>query len=508
MMSLAFTIAWRNLWRHRGKSIVIGVILFLGALLMTVGNGLISGMEKGLAENIVNSFTGDIVVISNEQENDNVLFDVMGGKPLKVIKNFDAAQKILAKETGIQRFLPAAAGPVFVLNPGSDMSNVMLLGVDIAKYRQMFPHSIRITEGGMLQPGERGVLISEEARKQIYDFMNFWATPAGTAVNRKKMPADIRAVKDLDIHSDMVFMGTSTSNSTMDVRVPIKGIIRFKALNKIWGDYCIVDIESFREAHNYVTGAESKVKIPQAEQKLLADDNLDQIFASGNILAPNEVTAEDLSLKEVQSQTRRQAARYNPDAGSFNLAFVKLKPGISQTAALNKLNLEFRREHVNVRAVSWKNAVGVIGSMAVMVKTALNTFIMFIFFVAMIVIMNTLSMAAIERVSEIGMMRAIGARKGFLGKMFINETGILSFCFGGLGMITGIVVIYLLKAVGISTTNEILQLVYGGEQLSPIFTLADGFIGVVELGIVTFLSVLYPLRVVGKITPLDAIARD
>jgi hypothetical protein len=51
------------------------------------------------------------------------------------------------------------------------------------------------------------------------------------------MPAEIRAAKDLAIHSDMVFMGTSTSNSTMDERVPIKGIIRFKALNKIWGDY-------------------------------------------------------------------------------------------------------------------------------------------------------------------------------------------------------------------------------------------------------------------------------
>jgi ABC-type lipoprotein release transport system permease subunit len=508
MMSLALTIAWRNLWRHRGKSSVIGVILFLGALLMTVGNGLISGMEKGLAENIVNSFTGDIVVISNEQENDNVLFDVMGGKPLKVIKNFDAARKILAQETVIQRFLPAAAGPVFVLNPGSDMGNVMLLGVDIAKYRQMFPDSIKTTEGGMLQPGERGVLISEEARKQIYDYMNFWTIPQGRTSDRKKMPADIRALQDLDIRSDMVFMGMSTSNTTMDVRVPIKGIIRFKALNKIWGNYCIVDIESFREAHNYVTGAESKVEIPQTEQKLLADDNLDQIFSSGNILDRNEVTGESLSLKEVQSQTRRQAAGYNPDAGSFNLAFVKLKPGISQTAALKRLNREFRREHVNVRAVSWKNAVGVIGSMAVMVKAALNTFIMFIFFVAMIVIMNTLSMAAIERVSEIGMMRAIGVRKGFLGKMFICETGILSFCFGGLGIITGIVLIYLVKAAGISTTNEILQLVYGGEQLSPLFTMGDWFMGVVELGIVTFLAVLYPLKIVGKITPLDAISRD
>ena len=31
------------------------------------------------------------------------------------------------------------------------------------------------------------------------------------------------------------------------------------------------------------------------------------------------------------------------------------------------------------------------------------------------------SMAALERISEIGMMRAIGARKGFIGKMFLME---------------------------------------------------------------------------------------
>ena len=32
---LELTIAWRNLWRHQGKSLVIGAILFLGASLLT-----------------------------------------------------------------------------------------------------------------------------------------------------------------------------------------------------------------------------------------------------------------------------------------------------------------------------------------------------------------------------------------------------------------------------------------------------------------------------------------
>ena len=48
-MGLILKIAWRNIWRHKGKSLVIGVILFIGAMLMSIGNGMISGMEKGMS---------------------------------------------------------------------------------------------------------------------------------------------------------------------------------------------------------------------------------------------------------------------------------------------------------------------------------------------------------------------------------------------------------------------------------------------------------------------------
>ena len=75
-MNLIIKIAWRNIMRHRGKSLVIGVILFVGALLMTIGNGVISGMDKGLQKNIINGFTGDIVIVSEKQESDAVFMDM------------------------------------------------------------------------------------------------------------------------------------------------------------------------------------------------------------------------------------------------------------------------------------------------------------------------------------------------------------------------------------------------------------------------------------------------
>ena len=57
---------------------MIGLILFMGALIMTLGNGVISGMERGLRENIMNRFTGQIVIVSKNQVDDNVILTPMG----------------------------------------------------------------------------------------------------------------------------------------------------------------------------------------------------------------------------------------------------------------------------------------------------------------------------------------------------------------------------------------------------------------------------------------------
>ncbi|MFP4016822.1 MAG: ABC transporter permease [Halanaerobiales bacterium] len=508
-MGVAYKIAWRNIWRHKGKSLVIGIILFFGAFLMTVGNGMISGMEQGLAENISELFTGDIVIISDEQENDNVLFDVMSGKPLDVIKNYEQAEKMLEDEDIIEDFLPATAGMVMVFNSGSEMGSIMLLGIDIERYLEFFPDSFQVTEGEMIKPGERGLLISEYAREIAYDLMGFWALPEGVQLTESNLTEEAREnMVNLQVRRDIVFMGASTTNTTMDIRVPVQGVIEYKALNQVWGNYCIIDIESFREAHNYVTGADGSVEISADDKDLLASEDLDQLFSSGDIFSADTLTEDSFTFEELQQETVREEGNYGIDAGSYNIAFVKLADGVSQEEALNKLNGIFDDRNLNVRAISWKSAIGSIGSMAMLIKTALNMFIIAIFIVASIVIMNTLSMTAVERISELAMMRAVGARKAFLRKMFVSETALISFFFGGIGIAVGLVVIYLLSLADITTTNEILQMVYGGSKLNPLITIDDVLLGIVQLGIVTILSVLYPLRVVGKIVPLDAIVRE
>jgi len=134
--------------------------------------------------------------------------------------------------------------------------------------------------------------------------------------------------------------------------------------------------------------------------------------------------------------------------------------------------------------------------------------VVLLFFVAIIIIMNTLSMNALERTEEFGMMRAVGARKSFITKMFLAETFSLSFIFGGIGIMVGIIVTWIIRPLQISSGgNEIFELLFGGEVFRPSLGFAGLVTGVVGLAVVTVLAVIYPVVVARKITPLDAINR-
>lgn len=237
-MGLAVKIAWRNLWRHKGRSLALGLILFTGGFFTTVGNGLLSGMNRGLAENIVNLFTGDVIILSAEQEEDSVLLDPLNQKPPKVIKDYEQVAEVLAKEEMVREILPAVTGKALVLETGGDLETLMLVGVDIERYQEVFPENFRLLEGRVFAPGERGILFSRQMREYFYNHYNLWYLPEGEEVKEEYLPEEARAYKDgLELRRSLVFMGLSPAGALVDVRVPVTGIIEYRELNMVWGSY-------------------------------------------------------------------------------------------------------------------------------------------------------------------------------------------------------------------------------------------------------------------------------
>ncbi len=510
-MNLIIKIAWRNIMRHRGKSFVIGAILFVGALLMTVGNGVISGMDRGLEKNIVNGFTGDIVLISDEQQSDNVFIEFMG-KSIEPVHNFKQIDSVLQTVDFIDRYLPIGKNAAMVLNEeGGAPGFSYIIGVDFDRYQEMFPDNLRAIEGRLLAPGEQGVLVPTGARKEMFDYTNIWFICETCSPDTARMPPEARQAFDkLDFKDNVVYMGMTTDNTSTDIRLGIKGIINYNALNTIYGHFSIADIESYRQCLGYFASSE-KVALSEKEQELLSleEQDLDALFAEGELFADASSSVLELETPVFEEKSEPVVHEsVDPDEGTYNMVLILLEEHRGLDKRVAALNALLDEHDLGVRAISWKKAMGMIGSMAVLIKGALFVFVMLLFLVAIIIIVNTLSMAAIERTPEIGMMRAIGARRRFISSMFFGETALLSFFFGGLGVVVGLIGIRILSMLNIQSQNDMVQLLFGGDTFQPYLMVGDIALVLMQLTIVTLLAVVYPMLVAQNITPLDAVSRE
>jgi putative ABC transport system permease protein len=500
-MRLLVVLCARNLMRHRGRSLVVGIILFLGAVVMTVGNGVLSGMERGLRENIREGFLGDVVVASSSQISDNVLMGVMG-KGIARLDRYPEIRDLLHRDSSVQAFTPVGKNVAMVLNEDDGYpSFAYLLGVDWNSYRKVFPNRLVALEGAREPTGDSWVLLPTAARDMAFEQMGEWFVPKpGAVVDSTLSDGAKERRSSLRVRDEMVLMGYSEENATSDVRLPIQGVVRYRALNKIWGWFALVDIESYRRSQGYLAAAE-QVVLDSGRAALMGmeAEGLDDLF--GGSETPDITPRAPL-------ETPVATAPAEPDAAAWNLVLVRLRPGEDPDRGAARIDAALKAAALPARAIVWNKAAGPIGGMAVLIKGALFVFVALLFVVAAIIVMNTLSMAAMERSTEIGMMRAIGASKNFIRAQFAGETAILAAVFGGSGILVGALVVVILRALQFTTDNDFLQMAYGGEAFRPVLGALDWGLAVLQLVGTSVTALVYPMGQAARITPLEAIQRD
>jgi ABC-type lipoprotein release transport system permease subunit len=509
---LILKIAWRNLLRHKVKSLIIGIIIFLGALIMTIGNASVIGAQKGFDENFVNRFTGHVLLVSKEEEKDNVLYSFMG-ESLKVIQDYPALKSMLEEQDCIEYFIPLTRGLAVLLGLEDTMWGIYAVGANFEDYQRTFQNNVKLVEGRLLKNGEHGILISTGTREDIYKFTGHWVVPENQEIIVDNLTEDALEdyqTGDLPVKHDLVFIGWGNDTLNTDIRLPVIGIIRYEVLNQIMKEMSFLDLESFRECFGYFTAESTVVDLSEEEQTSLRVMSDDDIFAGDDIFADAVITEESYDIESIQEQTTREEGAVNLDSGAFNYVSVIFKPGVSIAEGTRLLDQAIEQSSTDARVIEWKTASGQVAQMAEMMQGAVSIFVLILFGVAGIIIANTLSLAAMERVEELGMMRAIGALRGyFVSHMFIVEIFILSCVFSAVGILVGMGCVGLLQAANIQAGNqEILHILFGGETFKPVIDVFGLIGGIVQLAVLTSLAMIYPVYLAGKIKPLDAVNRS
>jgi ABC-type lipoprotein release transport system permease subunit len=330
------------------------------------------------------------------------------------------------------------------------------------------------------------------------------------------------------------------SGYVQSVNVPVYGTFQFEGLEKsaLAGGLNLMDLVSFRELYGFMSDeklAEIKALRASAHAKEVSRENAEaELFGAGaeaeepaaaqaGKSAPRHITADatpgvNAAMPDVSSplaaKLRREEAKsrvFPPDEverGVVLNAAVLLDDPKQMNATMSAIEKQGKADGLELKAISWQESAGLVGNFIWLARIVLFVAIIIIFTVALVIINNALVMATLERVREIGTLRAIGAQKRFILVMLVIEAIVIGLIFGGLGAAAGAILVKIIAAVGIPAKSDVQFFFFSGPRLRPdlnIIAMVAAFFIVI---VVATVSSFYPAWLAMRVTPRQAMQEE
>jgi ABC-type lipoprotein release transport system permease subunit len=299
------------------------------------------------------------------------------------------------------------------------------------------------------------------------------------------------------------------------VNVKLYGTFAFEGLESsdLAGSTSLIDMMSFRDLYGSMTADRRQELAGIRNDVGLADISRgsaeDQLFGGSAAVVSAEASRsiEGIDLRGARRDAEQMSQAFDPAEITNGLALnaaVLLDSEEHLRGALTQVEKATKDAGVPVKAISWQAASGLVGQFVLVVRLVLLVAIGIMFLVALVIINNSMVMATVERVSEIGTMRAIGAQRGFVMRMFFIETVVLGLIAGTAGLIAGSAAVMWMGKVGIPAGNDVLAFLFSGPRLYPTVGVPNLVIALVTIVVVSVLSTLYPARIATRIQPVVA----
>ena len=505
-MPVILRMALRNLREHRSKTLIIGSIITAGIALVVAGNSVAATASASLRRAFIENFTGNVMIHGQTPrrlslfgyglEVTNVRIPSIGSYE-EVFAHVAALPDVVSTSPQLTMFAVAHADQ----HQNEDFP-VMIMGVEADSYDTMFPDALVVVEGRQLAGGEAGVMLPVGLAQEIAD-----------RLGEEPEPGD-----RLQLHA--------VGRNGVHIReLPITGVFRFRKQMLGLGQVLIVDAGSFRSLAGLVVSTE--VELTAQETEILGVENLDALFSdqeqvvadaapapdtdAGAGDAPSPAPLSDAAVLGILDD--RERAPLEVDAGAWNFLLLRLAGGAGSTAAqegrlVDELNAWFAEHGIAAKAVGWRIASGGFARLAAGVLRAFHGTVVVIAVVAVIIITNTLVISVMERTSEIGTMRALGASKRFVRRLFLLETLTTSWLFGAAGIVLGAALVAVLGWTGIPAGNDFMRVLFGGDVLAPALSAFSVVLALLIATAIGLLASVYPVLLALRVQPVRAVQTE
>ena len=505
-------IALGNLWEHKSKTIILGLLIMIGVVVIVLGNSFLESSKNSLKRDFIANYTGDIMIHGPDVENAYVtLFGVsqmvtVGSIPnLPAIPDMNQVYDVLnaydEKSNVIKAMTPCISTNVILgtenipedfepsIESSTDYPYGYLLSGPEKEYYKVFD-GISIIEGSVPTDREPGILVDETTRGK---FERYYKIP-------------------MNVGDKLILTGLYNSSIR---EVTVTGFYKKANEASAVSDICYVDPTTARSFADLTYGSLFAEELPETVDLSISSLSEDDLFGDFSEdmfdFSDSSVLAEDFSDSDFDSilgDTSLRDKLNETDDGAWNFMLIKLKDSNNAQKVISELNQIFAEKEIICRAVPWDIAGWPYVTMTGMLSGVFTSMIFLLAVVVFIVILNTLVVSVIERTSEIGTMKALGASRRFIKKLFFIEAISISVIASILGIIIALILCGCLNACDITIANDNAKIFLGGGNIGFIPTFGSILGTFIAIVAGSAFANLYPVSLALRITPLKAMNQE
>jgi putative ABC transport system permease protein len=490
-MLVLIRIALRNLLEHKAKSLIVGVLLALGVVILVVGNSFMDTAARGVRDTFIGNYTGDVFIAAKAKSNVSLfgVASVGGRETTPNLPYFDKVKAKLEETSGVSGVAAQVTGYAMVTlkDPpatadADGQSFALLFGVEPASYRRLFANA-KPVKGRFLLPGEEGLVVSTATLERF---------KKGLGVEPKI--------------GDTLLLTGGGRNGFKIRSVPLVGVVEYANESMATDFISYADVNTVRLLMGLTIGNDDDTIVTDEQKGLLAASG-DDLFGGETVIAGGKAGSAAANAAVGRgAEAPRKASRV--DEGAWHFMMARLSNPGAASAVVASLNLWFAKEGIDASASGWKVAAGPFASSIDVVRVVFNVAIIIVAVVAVIIMTNTLVISVIERTGEIGTMRALGAQKGFVRSMFLVETLAIALVFGLIGAFASLGAVGLLNALHVQATNDFLKILFAGKVLHASVSPLSMAWSLVLVALVAVVAHLYPVSLALKVQPVRAMQTE
>ena len=481
-MQFFLTVAWRNLWRNKRRSLITAMAMAVAIALCMWLLTLNAGFYVKFEEILIDQKLGHIQIQHPSYNTTKALQDAIpkAQNVIDSIRSLPDTQKLSAR-------LKATA----LAGSSERSTGALISGVYPKDERQISTlHEQLVTGTYLSDTPQKEVIIGFELQEEL-------KLKTGDELFLFTQGADGSMAYDL-----LNIKGVYKSGSVMLDRGAVMHLEDMQNMLSMQGQVHEIIVLSHNKEND------SLLRLSALIQDLLIKTQI-KVY---EYPTPDDFTPQ---TQIYDPQYGKGTITHTTAKGLHNIKFSDKERQYStvQLRSLELLDAKVKKSDAQVGVRTWWQSDPTAAEMMSMRDIASGVMLFLIFFISGFGILNTMLMSVFERTRELGILKALGLRPGRIVLLIVTESVLLSLVSAVLGLILGALLSYLMITRGFDIsggTGEPIAIM--GANIDPIvyghIDPKEVLLPLLALFVIAILAALWPAVRAARLKPVDAIRQD